>query len=100
MEKKTFLLQSWKYEADERDQDISSPVNRDLHLPKNALNTFLSFASFPIYSDTMRREQLLSIYSLVGCNSRQYDDVTIEAKIADDDLWSEGAARKYQNLSQ
>ena len=48
----------------------------------------------------MRREQLLSIYLLVGCNSRQYDDVTIEAKIADYDLWSEGAALKYQNLSQ
>ena len=46
----------------------------------------------------MRREQLLSIYSLVGCNSRQYDDVTIEAKIADDNLWSEGAARKYQEI--
>ena len=37
----------------------------------------------------MRREIFLSIYSLVGCNSRQYDDVTIEAKIADDGLWSE-----------
>ena len=48
----------------------------------------------------MRREIFLSIYSLVGCNSQQYDDVTIEAKIADHELWSEGAACKYQNLSQ
>ena len=74
--------------------------NRHLHLPKKALNTFLSFAPLPIYRETMRREQISSIYSLVGCNSRQYDDVTIEAKIADHELWSEWAARKYQNLSR
>ena len=43
----------------------------------------------------MQREQLLSIYSLVGCNSQQYDDVTIEAKIADDDL-----QLQFSNLSR
>ena len=34
----------------------------------------------------MCRAQFPSIYSLVGCNSRQYDDVMTDAKIADDNL--------------